>query len=81
MPASSNFDTRNSRLSLFVFKSLTPEKMEEAMGNSSEYFSGKLTPEEYLEKLDKNMVTAIAHASASMVLLRRDKLMKYGSAR
>ncbi len=77
----SNFDTRNSRLSLFVFKSLTPEKMDEAMINSSEYFSGKLSPEDYLDRMDKNMVTAIAHASASMVLLRRDKLMKYGSAR
>ena len=72
----SNFDTRNSRLSLFVFKSLTPAAMEKALEISQDYFMGKLKPEEFLDKMDKPMVSAIARASASMVLMRRDKLIK-----
>jgi len=76
----SNFDTRNSPLSLFVFKSLTPAQIEAAFAISMDYFSGKLKPEEYLDSMDKPLVAAIASASASMVLMRRDKLIKYGSA-
>jgi len=76
----SNFDTRNSRLSLFVFKSLTPAAMEKALEISQDYFSGKIKPEEFLEKMDKPMVSAIARASASMVLMRRDKLIKFGNS-
>ena len=76
----SNFDTRNSRLSLFVFKSLTPEGIDKALGIAQEYFSGNIKPEEFLDQLDKPMVSAIARASASMVLMRRDKLIKFGSA-
>ena len=76
----SNFDTRNSRLSLFVFKSLTPAAMEKALEISQDYFTGKTKPEEFLEKMDKPMVSAIAHASASMVLMRRDKLIKFGNS-
>ena len=76
----SNFDTRNSRLSLFVFKSLTPAAMEKALEISQDYFSGKIKPEEALEKMDKPMVSAIARASASMVLMRRDKLIKFGTS-
>jgi hypothetical protein len=75
----STFDTRNSRLSLFVFKSLTPEAMEKAFEISQDYFSGKMKPEEFLDKMDKPMVSSIARASASMVLLRRDKLIKFGT--
>jgi hypothetical protein len=76
----SNFDTRNSRLSLFVFKSLTPEGMQQALDVSQDYFAGKLSPEDFLDKMDKPMVSAIARASASMVLLRRDKLIKFGAS-
>ena len=76
----SNFDTRNSRLSLFVFKSLTPEGIDKALGIAQEYFSGNIKPEEFLDQMDKPMVSAIARASASMVLMRRDKLIKFGSA-
>ena len=76
----SNFDTRNSRLSLFVFKSLTPAAMEKALEISQDYFTGKIKPEEFLEKMDKPMVSAIARASASMVLMRRDKLIKFGNS-
>ena len=76
----SNFDTRNSRLSLFVFKSLTPAAMEKALEISQDYFTGKIKPEEFLEKMDKPVVSAIARASASMVLMRRDKLIKFGNS-
>jgi hypothetical protein len=77
----SNFDTRNSRLSLFVFKSLSPKKMEHSFEKSLDMFSGQMTPEKFLEQVEKPVVAAIAHAGASMVLMRRDKLIKYGSAR
>jgi hypothetical protein len=75
----SNFDTRNSRLSLFVFKSLNPSEMDHSFEMSLEFFSGKIKPEEFLDQMDKPLITAIAKASASMVLMRRDKLIKYGS--
>jgi hypothetical protein len=76
----SSFDTRNSRLSLFVFKSLTPAAMEKALEISQDYFTGKLKPEEFLDQMDRPMVSAIARASASMVLMRRDKLIKFGTS-
>jgi hypothetical protein len=44
----STFDTRNSRLSLFVFKSLNPGEMDQAFERSLEFFSGKIKPEEFL---------------------------------
>jgi hypothetical protein len=75
----SNFDTRNSRLSLFVFKSLSPMKMNLAFDKSIEFFAGKIRPEEFLDQMDKPLVASIARASASMVLMRRDKLIKYGT--
>jgi len=75
----STFDTRNSRLSLFVFKSVNPSKMDQSFEMSLEFFSGKIKPEEFLDQMDKPLITAIAKASASMVLMRRDKLIKYGS--
>ena len=75
----SDFDTRNSPLSLFVFKSLTPSQMEKAFTISLDFFSNKLNPESFLEQMDQPTVAAIARASASMVLMRRDKLIKYGS--
>jgi hypothetical protein len=75
----STFDTRNSRLSLFVFKSLNPVEMDLSFERSLEFFSGKIRPEEFLDRMDKQLITAIAKASASMVLVRRDKLIKYGS--
>jgi len=75
----STFDTRNSRLSLFVFKSVNPSKMDQSFEMSQEFFSGKIKPEEFLDQMDKPLITAIAKASASMVLMRRDKLIKYGS--
>jgi hypothetical protein len=75
----SSFDTRNSPLSLFVYKSLSPKKMEAAFSHSLDFFSTKYKPDEYLELMDQKLVAAIAQASASMVLMRRDKLIKYGS--
>jgi hypothetical protein len=76
----SDFDTRNSPLSLFVFKSLTPQQMEKAFTITLDFFSSKLKPEDFLEQMDQPVVAAIARASASLVLMRRDKLIKYGSA-
>lgn len=77
----SNFDTRNSRLSLFVFKFLTPDEMEKGLENSLAFFSGTIKSEEFLENSKKQMVSAIAQASASMVLMRRDKLIQYSTSK
>ena len=77
----SNFDTRNSRLSLFVFKSLTPADMDKGLEFSLTFFSGDIKPEEFLDKLNKPMVAAIAKAGASMVLMRRDKLVQFGTSK
>ncbi len=72
----SNFDIKNSPLSLFLFKSLQPEKIEPLLVSAQEMFAGRLQPEAFLAQIDHGVVAAVARACAAMVYTRRDKLLR-----
>jgi hypothetical protein len=72
-----NFDMKNSPLALFVYKSLTPDKFEQALANAYRMFKGEITPQQFLSTLDKALVAPIAQAAAMMVVTRREKLLRY----
>lgn len=72
-----SFDIKNSLLALFVYKCLSPAQIDWIMEFSKEMYSGKITAHEFLTRLDKRVVSPIAHASALMVFTRRHALMKY----
>lgn len=71
------FDMKNSPLSLFVYRSVPPERISLYMQAAREFFSGALSPHDFLMKLDPEVVQPIARASAVMVFTRRDALLSY----
>lgn len=71
----SGFDTKNSPLSLFVYKSLEPDKRSLAFDKAKSMFEGSVSAWEFLRSLDHTVVRAIAYASAQMVYTRREKLL------
>jgi len=72
-----SFDMNNSPLSLFVYKSMPPEKIIEAMQHAKEFYAGNLSPQEFLMRVDPFVVQSIARASSIMVFTRRQALLKY----
>lgn len=72
-----DFDMKNSPLSLFIYKSMPPEKIIEAMQSAQEFFAGTLSPHDFLMSLDPFVVQSIARASSIMVFTRRQALLKY----
>jgi len=72
-----SFDMKNSPLSLFVYKSVPPEKIQAYMKRALEFFSGQLSPEEFLHIIDPSIVQPIARASSVMVFTRRQALLKF----
>lgn len=74
-----SFDMKNSPLSLFLYKSLSPEKISNCMERSRLMFAGELSAHDYLMEIDRPVVRAIASASAMMVFTRRQGLLKYAN--
>jgi hypothetical protein len=74
-----SFDMKNSPLSLFIYKSLSPEKIAHYMERSQLMFSGEISADEFLMEMDPAVVRAIANASAMMVFTRRQGLLKYAN--
>ncbi len=70
-----NFDLKTSPLSFFIFKSLEPAEFERSLKLTREMCAGRITPHEYLKQLNHPVVSAVARASAAMVLTRREKLL------
>jgi len=73
----SDFDTRNSPTSLFLYKSLGPGGIKQPLENAAEMFAGRMPPREFLEAIDPRIVSAIARAAASIVVTRRTELLRY----
>jgi hypothetical protein len=71
------FDMKNSPLSLFVYKSLPPEKVAVYLQRARDFYTGALTAHDYLMELDPKVVQPIARASSIMVFTRRQVLLKY----
>lgn len=72
-----DFDMKNSPLSLFVYRTMPPEKIAEAMERAKAFFEGTLSPHDFLMSLDPFVVQSIARASSIMVYTRRQALLKY----
>lgn len=74
-----SFDMKNSPLSLFIYKSMSPGQVREALEKAREMYEGRLSADEFLMGLDKKVVGPIAQASSVMVYTRRQALMRYAS--
>jgi hypothetical protein len=72
-----SFDMKNSPLSLFVYKTMTPEKIAQSLLRAQEYFDGRLSAHDFLMEFDPTIVQPIARASSMMVFTRRQALLMY----
>ena len=73
----SDFDMKNAPLSLFLYKVLGPEKVEQYTIYAMQMFAGQISAKEFLSHIDPQVTSAVANACASMVLTRSEKLAKY----
>lgn len=73
----SSFDIRESPLSLFLYHRLGGATIEQVQDHVQALFAGELNPHEFLKRLDRGIVAAVAHASAAMVPTRREALLQY----
>ena len=70
-------DLPYSRLSLFVYESLSIEEQDQLYETATAFFSGSLPAEAFIRKVPANLLGPIACASAEMVFTRREKLLAY----
>jgi hypothetical protein len=68
---------KSSPTSFFLYKNLGPAKIKQLLNDAKDMFDGKLNAQDFLDKIDKPVVSAIAKASASMVVTRREELLRY----
>ncbi len=73
----SDFDLKNSPLTLFIYKSLGDEKSQAGLANAQEMFAGRMSPLDFLQSIDTPVVGAIAQAAAFMAPTRSDRLMAF----
>jgi hypothetical protein len=71
------FDMKNSPLSLFVYRSVHPDRIAEYFRHAREFYAGTLSPHDFLMKLDPHVLQPIARASSVMVFTRRQALLRY----
>ena len=71
------FDMENSPVSLYLYRMLGKHGVQHNLAYAIDYFSGKLTPEQFLAKADAGIVSDMARACAAMVVTRSDKLYQF----
>lgn len=71
------FYLNTAPLTLFLYRSLRPAEIEQALALSQEMFAGRLPAGEFLRRLNPQVVSAVARASAEMVSTRREPLLRY----
>lgn len=72
-----SFDMKNSPLSLFVYKAVHPDKIAHYLQLALDFYSGALSPVDFLNQLDPSVVQPIARASSIMVYTRRQALLQF----
>jgi hypothetical protein len=72
----SNNELTASPLTAFVYRHLGDAGTRQALRYARDMFAGILTAPEFLEKLNRSMVSAIIHACARIALSRADALRK-----
>ena len=71
----SAFDLKNSPLSLYIYKVFSQNQIQEYLKTAKLMFQGKLSPEKYFEIIDKEIITNIIQASASVAITRKERLI------
>lgn len=71
------FDMKNSPLSLFIYKSIPPERLAYDLQLARKFHSGGVSAEDFLGMLDPNLLRPIAQASSIMVYTRRQELLRF----
>jgi hypothetical protein len=72
-----SFDMNNSPLSFFVYKTVSPEQIANYLQLAREFYSGALSPVDFLNQLDPAIVQPIARACSIMVYTRRQALLQF----
>jgi len=73
------YDPVSSPLSLYVYMSLPPAELSSSFGWARRMFAGEITADEFLRRIDQGVVSTVATASAEIVLIRRDQLLRYAT--
>jgi hypothetical protein len=72
-----SFDMKNSPLSLFVYKAISPERIAHYLLCAQDFYAGVLSPADFLKKIDPLVIEPIARASSIMVYTRRQALLEF----
>lgn len=72
-----HFDMRSSPTSFFLYRKLGSAKIMQLLDDAKKMFMGKLDAQEFLNRIDRPVLSAIARASASMAATRREELLRY----
>ncbi len=70
-------DFRKTPLAAFVYKSVGQAKMLEYLELAKSYFSGQMTPENFLLSIDQNVVNGLAGVCAKMISTRRNRFLNW----
>ncbi len=71
------FDMKNSPLSLFIYRAIAPDQINIHLHNAQEFFDHKISPAEFLMRIDPFLLKSVARASSIMVFTRRSGLLKF----
>jgi hypothetical protein len=72
----SQFDLKRSPLSRFLYSTLAPPHIKQGVNAAKAMFEGQMQAQTFLASLDRSVVSAIAKASAAMVVTRQDALLR-----
>lgn len=70
-----NFDIRNAPISYYIYARVGSEKIQEYTQKAKEMFSENISSQEFLNKIDKDVISAIVKACSEISITRRDALM------
>ncbi len=69
------FDSKNSPLSLFMYKSLSEEEISKIYLYGIDYIDGRLSTNDFLAKIPSLTLTAVAKGCAALAITRRAALL------
>jgi hypothetical protein len=75
----SDFDMKNSPLSLFLYNRLGTEGVKRLLDEAQAMFKGNSNAQEFLAKIEAPIISEIAQACAEMVPTRREILLQYAN--
>jgi hypothetical protein len=73
--SASQFDLKNSPLSLYVYRSLDDDSIRQCVNSSRHFLAGDSSAGEYLESVPNHLTSAIAEAASYLAFTRRGGLL------